>query len=160
MQQLDWFSTRQKGPHHTSLCLTALAVGCSLHQIQDIDACIQISRRLRTLLLALILMSLHPLQKPEAGKWATPHGIKTERHKITLQNIFSVKFTVACWWNDHPTPIWNVESILAAKNSSFHQHLTASYLKKLKNLYFYFLLISACSSSNTSTFCVYLPLYD
>ncbi len=30
----------QKGPCHTSLCLPALAPGCSSHQVQDTDACI------------------------------------------------------------------------------------------------------------------------
>ncbi len=30
----------QKSPCHTSLCLPALAPGCSSHQVQDIDACI------------------------------------------------------------------------------------------------------------------------
>ncbi len=30
----------QKGPCHTSLCLPALAPGCSSHPVQDTDACI------------------------------------------------------------------------------------------------------------------------
>ncbi len=38
----------QKSPCYTSLYLLVLATGCSLHQVQDIDACIQNDHRLST----------------------------------------------------------------------------------------------------------------
>ncbi len=54
----------QKSPCYTSLCLLALAPGCSSHPVQDTDACIQNNHRLSTLLLPLTITNLHPLQKP------------------------------------------------------------------------------------------------
>ncbi len=45
----DW-SSNEEGPLQTSLYLPALATGCSLHQVQDIDVCVQNSHRLSTLL--------------------------------------------------------------------------------------------------------------
>ncbi len=54
----------QKSPCYTSLCVPALAPGCSSHPVQDTDACIQNNHRLSTLLLPLTDDNLHPLQKP------------------------------------------------------------------------------------------------
>ncbi len=68
--------------------LLALAPGCSSHQVQDTDACIYNSHRLSILLLSLTYDNLHPLQKSEICERALSRGTITERHKITLQNVF------------------------------------------------------------------------
>ncbi len=85
-----------KRAHVTPLFIYAMPTSCGLHQFHDINACLQISHRLRTLQLSLALTSLHPLQKLKAG---TPCGTIAERCKITL------------WWIDLPTLIRNAKSM-------------------------------------------------
>jgi len=77
----------QKSPRHASLHLSSLATNCCSHQIQGVDACLQIYHRLCTLLLPLTLTSLHSYQKPTLIKGAKACGTITERHEITLQDI-------------------------------------------------------------------------
>ncbi len=114
------------------LSLSPLATGCGLYQIQDI-ASKQNSHRLYTLLISLALKSLRPLQKPEIDKWATSCGTIPVRNKI--QNCRTFSFTVSCWWNDLPNPIWNAESLTTfkkhLKTHLFLEHLSASYWKQI-----------------------------
>ena len=77
----------QEGPRHSSVHLSALATTRCSHQVQGIDACLQIYHRLSSLLPSLTPTSLHPHQTPTINQQATSRGSITESHKITFQNI-------------------------------------------------------------------------
>ncbi len=67
-------------PCYTSLCLPALAPGCSLHQVQDTDACIKTAT-------GSAPAYLHSLMTIYISSRSLKSAI-TERHKISLQNVF------------------------------------------------------------------------
>ncbi len=113
----------QKSPCFTSLYLLGLAPGCSLHQVQDTDACIYNSHRLSTRLLPLTDDNLHPFQKSKICEWAMPHGANTERHKITLQNVF-IHHSWLMEWTSHHHPEYWILTIFKQhlKTHLFHHH--------------------------------------
>ncbi len=77
------------------------------------------SHRLRTLLLPLTFEYLHPLQKSEIYKWATPRGTITERHKITFLSLY-----LTSKWNS-----WDLKSPLQEDTGQNRQKM---YLHKTK----------------------------
>ncbi len=89
MQQHDWSSTSPKGPTSHLFYLPAEATGCGSHQVQDIDACILNSHRLRlsTRLLPLTLESTSP---PEA--WVSEalwnHHRERQNHLLLMNYVW------------------------------------------------------------------------
>lgn len=117
---------------HNAGLLIKLPTGCSLDHVQVIDACLQVSHGLLTIL-PLALMSLHALQKPEVRKRAKPHGTITETRGF-LEHLHTL---LPAAWNDRPIPIWNPESLTIFKRQLKTEHLTAYYEKKKSRLCFH-----------------------
>ncbi len=100
--------------------------------IYRLDYC---SALLAGLPLLPLTQNLHPLQKSEICKQDTPRGAITERHIITLLNVFIYRYWLV-EWTSHPHPeFWIPNNFQAApENSSLPSSLNL-ILKKLKNIH-------------------------
>ncbi len=122
-----------------------------------------------TCLLPLPYDNLHPLQKSEICEWVTPRNAITERHKITLQNVF-IHRSWLVEWTSHPYPECQIPDNCQATPEK------SSLPSSLDFCFFFFIIIiqislnspclaSICSEQClkcciTSTSCGYLPIYN
>ncbi len=103
--------------------VTALAPGCSSHQVQDTDAWAPTYFQS----LMTIYIPSRNLRSASERRLVVP----SQRGTKLLSRTFS--FTVPGRWNDLPTPIRNAEPLTIfkrhVKTHLFHHHLTSSWKK-------------------------------
>ncbi len=118
MQRHNLSSANPKGPM-SNLSLSP----CTGSRLQLTSSsrhwCLYIEQaRLSTLILPLPYDNLHPLKKSEICGRASPHGAITERHKITLQNVF-IHRSWLVEWTSHPNPeCWVPDNFQATPENS------------------------------------------